>query len=237
MTRRRAELVLGAFALGLLNAASYSPWSYWALSLIALTGLFCLMHIARSRGASTAMQAVLAFAFGQPIVPLVIVTLAVVVIGVVLSSVAPDPAPIEHERPHLAVVLALVCAASFGLSLYATGHLSGELPLGLVMLPPRLTGVVLLAIPLAASRRLQITRRTAPLVVTMGIAEVIGYICLTIASRDDVAVASVLVSQFAPIAAVVAFLLFKERLGRLQIAGLVVIIIGVVGLSIVQTTT
>jgi drug/metabolite transporter (DMT)-like permease len=71
----------------------------------------------------------------------------------------------------------------------------------------------------------------------MGIAEVIGYICLTIASRDDVAVASVLVSQFAPIAAVVAFLLFKERLGRLQIAGLVVIIIGVVGLSIVQTTT
>jgi drug/metabolite transporter (DMT)-like permease len=184
-----------------------------------------------------AIAAVLAFAFGQPIVPLVIVTLAVVVIGVVLSSVAPDPAPIEHERPHLAVVLALVCAASFGLSLYATGHLSGELPLGLVMLPPRLTGVVLLAIPLAASRRLQITRRTAPLVVTMGIAEVIGYICLTIASRDDVAVASVLVSQFAPIAAVVAFLLFKERLGRLQIAGLVVIIIGVVGLSIVQTTT
>jgi apolipoprotein N-acyltransferase len=65
MTRRRAELVLGAFALGLLNAASYSPWSHWALSLIALTGLFSLMHIARSRGASTVTQAVLAFAFGM----------------------------------------------------------------------------------------------------------------------------------------------------------------------------
>ena len=65
MTRRRAELVLGAFALGLLNAASYSPWSHWALSLVALTGLFCLMHIARSRGASTVMQAVLAFAFAM----------------------------------------------------------------------------------------------------------------------------------------------------------------------------
>ena len=65
MTRRRAELVLGAFALGLLNAASYSPWSHWALSLIALTGLFCLMHIARSRSASTVMQAALAFAFGM----------------------------------------------------------------------------------------------------------------------------------------------------------------------------
>jgi len=183
-----------------------------------------------------AIAAVLAFAFGQPLVPIVIVTLAVIVIGVVLAGVAPDPAPIAHERPHLAVLLALACAATFGLSLYATGHLSGELPLGLVMLPPRLTGVVLLAIPLAATRRLQLTRRAAPLVVTMGIAEVIGYICLTIAQRDDIAVASVLVSQFAPIAAVVAFVLFKERMGRLQIVGLVVIILGVVGLSIVQAT-
>ena len=183
-----------------------------------------------------AIAALLAFAFGQPIVPLVIVTLVVIVIGVVLSSVAHDPAPIENERPHLAVVLALVCAAFFGFSLYATGHLSGELPLGLVMLPPRLTGVVILAIPLAASRRLQLTRRAAPLVVTMGIAEVIGYICLTIAERDDIAVASVLVSQFAPIAAVAAFLLFKERLGRLQIVGLVVILLGVMGLAVVQAT-
>jgi len=65
MTWRRAELVLGALALGFLNAASYSPWSHWALSLIALTGLFCLMHIARSRGASTLMQTVLTFAFGM----------------------------------------------------------------------------------------------------------------------------------------------------------------------------
>jgi apolipoprotein N-acyltransferase len=65
MTRRRAELVLGAFALGLLNAASYAPWPHWALSLLALTGLFWLMHLARSRGAPILMQAMLAFAFGM----------------------------------------------------------------------------------------------------------------------------------------------------------------------------
>ncbi len=65
MTRRRAELVLGAFALGLLNAASYAPWSHWTVSLFALTGLFWLMHIARSRGAVFVMQAGLAFAFGM----------------------------------------------------------------------------------------------------------------------------------------------------------------------------
>ena len=65
MTWRRAELVLGAFALGLLNAASYAPWSHWTVSLLALTGLFWLMHLARSRGAVYLMQAVLAFAFGM----------------------------------------------------------------------------------------------------------------------------------------------------------------------------
>lgn len=65
MSWRRAELVLGAFALGLLNAASFSPWSHWAVSLLALTGLFCLMYLARSRGASTFMQAMLAFAFSM----------------------------------------------------------------------------------------------------------------------------------------------------------------------------
>lgn len=65
MTWRRAELVLGAFALGLLNAASYAPWSHWTVSLLALTGLFWLMHLARSRGAVCLMQAVLAFAFGM----------------------------------------------------------------------------------------------------------------------------------------------------------------------------
>ncbi len=65
MTWRRAELALGAFALGLLNAASFSPWSHWAVSLLALTGLFCLMHLARSRGASTFMQAMLTFVFGM----------------------------------------------------------------------------------------------------------------------------------------------------------------------------
>jgi apolipoprotein N-acyltransferase len=65
MTWRRAELVLGAFALGLLNAASYAPWSHWTVSLLALTGLFWLMHLARSRGAVYLMQALLAFAFGM----------------------------------------------------------------------------------------------------------------------------------------------------------------------------
>ena len=38
--------------------------------------------------------------------------------------------------------------------------------------------------------------------------------------------------EFAPIAAVAAYLLFKERLGRLQITGVVVLVLGVTSLTL-----
>ena len=184
-----------------------------------------------------AIAAIIAAAFGAPIAPLVIITLTVIVIGVILAGVAPDPSPLAHARPALAVVLAISCAFAFGLALYATGHLSGGLPVGILLLPARLFGVLALAAPLAVARRFQITRKAAPLVIGMGIAEVVGFTCYTIAAKDDIAIASVLVSQFAPIATLAAFFFFKEKLGRLQILGFAVIIVGVVALSIVQAST
>jgi multidrug transporter EmrE-like cation transporter len=42
----------------------------------------------------------------------------------------------------------------------------------------------------------------------------------------------VLASQFAPIAAVMAYVLFKEKLGRLQITGVVILVAAVTALSI-----
>jgi drug/metabolite transporter (DMT)-like permease len=184
-----------------------------------------------------AIAAIISAAFGAPIAPLVILTLTVIVIGVILAGVAPDPAPLAHARPVLAVVLAIACAFAFGLSLFATGHLSGGLPVGMLLLPARLIGVIVLAAPLAATRRFTLSRRAAPLVIGMGIAEVVGFVCYTIAAAQDIAIASVLVSQFAPMATLAAFFLFKERLGRLQILGFVVIIAGVIGLSVVQATS
>jgi drug/metabolite transporter (DMT)-like permease len=184
-----------------------------------------------------AIAAIISAAFGAPIAPLVILTLTVIVIGVIMAGVAPDPAPLAHARPVLAVILAIACAFAFGLSLFATGHLSGGLPVGMLLIPARLIGVIVLAAPLTATRRFQLSRKAAPLVIGMGIAEVVGFICYTIAAASDIAIASVLVSQFAPIATLAAFFLFKERLGRLQILGFIVIIVGVVGLSAVQATS
>ena len=179
-----------------------------------------------------AIAAVLAALAGESIAPIVAFLLMVIVGGIVLSAVAPDPAPLEHERPLMAVLLATGAAVCFGASLFSTGFVSDDLPIAWVLLPGRLVGVVALFIPLLLLRRLQITRGTAPLVVAMGLSEVLGFTCFAIGAQYQVAVTSVLSSQFAPIAAIMAYVLFKERLGRAQILGVVVLVGGVTALTL-----
>ena len=179
-----------------------------------------------------ALAAVIASILGESIAPLVAFLLLLIVGGVVLAAIAPDPAPLDHERPVVAVLLATGGAVVFGISLYAAGRLSGDLPISWVLLPARLVGVLALTIPLALTRRLNLTRRTAPLVAGMGGLEVVGFTSFAIGAQYQVAITSVLASQFAPIAAIMAFLLFKERLGRLQITGVAIIVVGVAALTL-----
>lgn len=181
-----------------------------------------------------AISAVIASLLGESIAPIVGVFLVVIVVGIVISAVAPDPEPLDHERPVVAVLLATGGALLFGFSLYAAARLSGDLPIPWVLLPARVIGVLALTIPLALTRRLRLTRRTTPLVVGMGFAEVIGFVCFAIGAQYQVAVTSVLASQFAPISAVMAYVLFKERLGRLQITGVVILVLAVTALSVVS---
>ena len=141
---------------------------------------------------------------------------------------------LDHERPALAVILATGGAICFGVSLFCAGFVSGDLPIAWVLLPARLVGVLFLAIPLAAARNLRLTRSTLPLVIGMGFSEVIGFTCFTLGAQYNIAVTSVLASQFAPIAAVMAYVLFRERLGRLQIAGVAIIVFAVTALSLVS---
>jgi drug/metabolite transporter (DMT)-like permease len=178
-----------------------------------------------------AIAAVVAALLGESIAPIVAFLLMVIVVGIVISAVAPDPAPLEHERPVLMVLLATAGALCFGLSLFAAGTISDELPISWVLLPARLVGVVALAIPLVLLGQLRLTRRAAPMVGAMGVLEVVGYGLFAIGAQYQVAVTSVMASQFAPIAAIMAYVLFRERLGRLQITGVVVLVLAVTALT------
>ncbi len=164
--------------------------------------------------------------------------LPVIAVGVALAASGPTtdvPEPTGSAGPgRRPVVLAGLAAVSFGASLYATGRASVDLPVAWVLLPARLIGVVAIALPLVARGQLALTRRAAPLVVVAGLCEVLGFAAFTAGARHGLAVAAVLASQFAGLAAIAAFLLFRERLTRLQVSGVAVVAIGVATLAAVR---
>jgi drug/metabolite transporter (DMT)-like permease len=178
-----------------------------------------------------AVAAVLALVAGESLGVAVGAMLAVIVAGVALASTGPGGGSGDPLR---ATLLAIGAAACFGASLYATARVSEALPLVWALIPARLLGVVAVTIPLAAARRLRITRTAAPLVVASGLCEVGGFALFALGARHGIAVSAVLASQFAALAALAAFVLFHERLARLQLAGVAVIAAGVAMLTALQ---
>lgn len=181
-----------------------------------------------------AIAAVIAVVAGETLGLTSILLLAVITAGVMLASVAREERPVPGERKSLSVALALCAALAFGAGLYATGRLGGTLPAGWAVLPPRIVGVIAVTVPLALTRRLTITRAALPLVVTAGVAEVVGFLSFAAGARHGLAVTAVLSSQFAAVASVAAYFLFRERLTRLQLCGVVVIVAGVAALTAVH---
>jgi drug/metabolite transporter (DMT)-like permease len=178
-----------------------------------------------------AIAALIAVAAGETIAAAVIASLAVVAFGVYLAAAPAGHRDESRQSRLVAVRFAILAAVAFGMTLYATGRAGSELPLAWILLSGRLVAAVALALPLALSGRLRITAPAIPLVITAGICEVVGYSAYTLGARHGIAVAAVLASQFAPLAALAGFFVFKERLARVQLAGMVLIIAGVAALS------
>jgi drug/metabolite transporter (DMT)-like permease len=179
-----------------------------------------------------AIAALLAVAAGEALGLATAVLLALVTLGIVLAGVAPEEST-PDQRKSGAFWLAALAALSFGIGIFATGHLSASLPVGWAVLPPRLVGVVAVTIPLAMTRRLKLARSALPLVVFTGLAEVLGFVCYAVGARHSLAIAAVLGSQFAVVASVAAYVFLRERLTRLQLAGVVLIVVGVAALTVV----
>ena len=221
-----------------------ATWVWLVLSGVCnVAGLLCAYEALRlgkvglvspiisTEGAIAAMIAVVAGeALGLPRG----FALAVVAAGIVAVAAgsAGEEAPGHHDVR--AALFAGSAALLFGLGLYSTGRVSKDVSLVWAVLPPRVIGVVAVAVPLALSGRLRLTRRAAVLVAASGLCEVGGYFAFAFGARHGIAVTAVLGSQFAVLAAIVAYFLFGEKLGRLRIAGVVVTALGVAALSALQ---
>jgi uncharacterized membrane protein len=180
-----------------------------------------------------AIAALISLGAGDGIATSTAVTLGVIAVGIVLASTVPSEDNVAAQRGRSAL-LSIGAAVCFGFSLYATGHVAKTLPVVWALLPARLIGVGLIALPLGVANRLRLTRRAAPLLITAGVGEVAGFALFAIGARHGLAVSAVLSSQFAALAAVAAFFLFHERLARVQLAGVSTIAVGVAVLSTLQ---
>lgn len=222
-----------------------------------VAGLLCLYRglrigkigvvtaIASTEGAMAAMIAVVA---GERLTWLVAVMLCVITAGVAAvafatgtaeaalqaAGEAPAVVPTQNagRRAALtpetrAILFGSAAAFCFGFGIYATGQLGAALPPFVAILPVRIVGVVGVLIPLAVTGRLRITRAALPMVVAIGLAELLGNVAFVIGAKESIAIAAVLASQYAAVAAVAAFFIFRERLSLHQRSGVVAIALGV----------
>ena len=208
-----------------------------------------------------AVAAVIAVILGDPIGLIAAAMLAVIAIGVVLSSLdrsttdvpagdtglvadaldgPPTPSALSHTPPvapgdaRKSALLAIAAALIFGVGLWCSGKAAAVLPVAWVALSARVVGVAVIALPLLLRGRLRLTMAALPLVLISGVGEILGSMASAWGARESIAIVAVLGSQFAAIAAVVAFLLFGERLSRVQVFGVVLVVIGVTALGAVQ---
>jgi drug/metabolite transporter (DMT)-like permease len=87
---------------------------------------------------------------------------------------------------------------------------------------------------MATRRVLRLTRSAAPLVLLTGTCEVLGVLSYTAGARASIAVAAVMTSQFPALAAIGAFLLYREHLRPTQMSGLALSAAGVNALSLLK---
>jgi drug/metabolite transporter (DMT)-like permease len=198
-----------------------------------------------------AIAALLSVALGESLTLPVAATLCIIAGGIAIVAFAteemapvPDgPAVIVPEQPsgqspvhdeRLSIMLAIVAAGCFGISVFGTGQLGRTVSPFAAVMPARIAGVVGVAIPLALMGRLRLTRRTVPMVVAIGLLEVLGNASYALGAHQSVAIAAVMASQFAAIAAVAAYFVFQERVTPRQRAGIVAIVTGVAMLTLAR---
>lgn len=230
-------------AAGSLPDGSETGWLFLA-GTGNIIGLMCEYTAVRSGKvgmvaaiASTegGVAAVLSAIAGERISAAVAAVLALIATGIVLASLEQSETEVSARWARKAVILAFAAALSFGISLYAVGHVSGQLELAWLVLPARLVGAAVITLPLAVRGGLRIPKRTAPFVVAASVAEVLGVASFAWGARDSIGIASVLGSQFAAISAVGAFFFFGERLRRIQVVGVGAIVVGVGLLAVLRT--
>lgn len=235
-----ADVPPGAPFLLLLAGICYAAGLQVTYAALTIGKVAIVAPIVATEGAIAAMIAV---ALGDSIGLIAGVLLAVIAIGVVLSSlersgpavpagdIAIEPDDARATDTRRAVILSIVAALIFGVGLVASGKAALLVPPIWVALTARFVGLAVVVLPVVLQRRLRVTRQTLPLVLVAGVGEIFGSSLSAWGATQSIAVVAVLGSQFAAIAAVAAYFLFHERLAPVQVVGVVLVVFGVTALA------
>jgi drug/metabolite transporter (DMT)-like permease len=200
-----------------------------------------VLAIASTEGAIAAVISVIA---GESLTLATAIVLGLIAIGVATvamaggaavqtteEAAAPKPARVGSEQK--AAFFGAGAAIAFGFSIYGTAQAGISLPVFMAVLPARVAGVGFVFIPMLLARRLQFSWKAVPFLVVIALGEVFGNVSYVFGARESIAIASVLASQFAAVAAIAAFFLFHERLTRGQRSGFVAIAAGLAVLTLI----
>ena len=187
-----------------------------------------------------AIAAVLSVFAGEKLTLPVAGVLVVLAVSVAVVAFAEgEIEPTEHAANQRALerrgaLYGGIAALLFGISIFSTAQLGKSLSPWAAVLPVRLGGTIAVFVPMALSGRLRLVRPAVPMVLLIGVGEVFGNAAYVVGCQESIAVTAVLASQFAGIAAVAAFVLFRERLTLQQRSGVVAIALGVAVLTLVR---
>jgi drug/metabolite transporter (DMT)-like permease len=228
-----ALVAVPALAVGVPAA----PASAWLAAVAAgvgyLTGSFCWM-LGVTRGdvgivttiVSTdgALAALAAIALGETLRAGEGAALGLVAVGLAAAVRRPRDHPVPSSPA--AIGFAFAGAASFAAVFVLSAHAEAIGTLW-VALTARATSVVLLAPVLARRTSLAVPRDVRLALAAAAVTDVAGYLAFLSASRESVAIASVLTSQYALVATVLGVVVYRERLSRVQVGGILVAVGGV----------
>ena len=188
--------------------------------------------VASTEGAIAAVGGVL---LGDAIAGTTGIALAVVVVGIVLSGIERGPGGVQAIRgaDRRAFGWAVLAALLFGATLVASSRAVGFGAITTIAIG-RVVASATFSTPVLVRARFARPTGVWLIVIANGVLDLVGFGAYIVASRHGVAVPAVLGSQYATITAVFGYLVFKERLGRIQWVG-VALAIG--GTAIVAATS
>ena len=179
------------------------------------------------------VAAVIAIALGEPVSLLIVVSLALAVVGGVMAASGETAEPgAKYSNQRLAAGFAAITAVLWGVQLWAGAKIEADLGPSWLVFLSRSLALLVLVVMLVPRRRFMIPRSVMPYALVAGCGEVSGFTLYLIASDYGVAEASVITGQYGTVAALIGLIVLKERLRGIQYAGLVIIVVAVIGLSL-----